>query len=130
MSRRNKPELLDELARARDLDDELRGLTAERDQLRRSVNELSKQVGLFRRDGKADEAEAAMADSRNLGQREAELAQQASGLEAELRDVLLRIPNLPHPEAPDGKSEADNPVVKGPIGLRDDYPEHQRVPHW
>ena len=33
-------------------------------------------------------------------------------------------------DAPDGASDADNPVVTGPFGLRDTFPEHQRVPHW
>ena len=27
------------------------------------------------------------------------------------------IPNLPHPDAPDGVGDADNPVVKGPVNL-------------
>ena len=39
------------------------------------------------------------------------------------------IPNLPHPDAPDGVSDADNPVVKGPF-LPESFAEHQRVPHW
>ena len=37
---------------------------------------------------------------------------------------------MPHPDAPDGASEDDNPLVTGPIGLLESYPEHQRVPHW
>jgi seryl-tRNA synthetase len=41
----------------------------------------------------------------------------------------LVIPNLPHPDLPDGDSDADNPVVRGPIGLGE-FGEHQRVPHW
>ena len=33
-------------------------------------------------------------------------------VENAIRDVLLAIPNLPHTSAPDGASEADNPVVR------------------
>ena len=47
-----------------------------------------------------------------------------------LRELLLRIPNLPSELAPDGLSEADNPVVKGPVNLPRAFPDHQRVPHW
>ncbi|MCB0984477.1 MAG: serine--tRNA ligase, partial [Ilumatobacter sp.] len=47
-----------------------------------------------------------------------------------LRDLLLRIPNLPHPDAPDGAGDHDNPVVKGPFLPEAGFPEHQRVPHW
>ena len=46
-----------------------------------------------------------------------------------LRGLLLVIPNLPYAGAPDGSSDADNPVVTGPF-LPDDFPEWQRVPHW
>jgi seryl-tRNA synthetase len=46
------------------------------------------------------------------------------------RDLLLAIPNLIHPDAPDGTSDADNPVVHGPVGLPESFGEHQRVPHW
>ena len=48
----------------------------------------------------------------------------------ELRDLLLRFPNTIHPDVPDGASDADNPVVKGPIGLPATYADFQRVPHW
>ncbi len=130
MARRAKPELLAQLDHAVRLDERLRSLTADRDEARRQVNELSKQVGGLRRDGQATEAEAAMAASRAQGERETELATEATAVEAELREVLLRIPNLPHPDAPDGAGEDDNPVVKGPVGVLAEYPAHQRVPHW
>ena len=42
---------------------------------------------------------------------------------------MLRIPNLPHPDAPAGADETENPVVKGPF-LPAEFPDHQRVPHW
>ena len=48
----------------------------------------------------------------------------------ELRGLLLRIPNLPHPDAPDGTSDADNPVVVDPTNLPGSFADHQRVPHW
>ncbi len=130
MARRGKPELLEQLDAAARLDARLRELATERDAARRQVNDLSKQVGQLRRDGKADEAEAAMAASRAHGERETALAAETATVEAELRDVLLRIPNVPSAAAPDGAGEDENPVVKGPIGVKADYPAHQRVPHW
>jgi seryl-tRNA synthetase len=129
MARRGDPSLLDQLDEAAALDARLRDLAAQRDDARRRVNELSKQVGQLRRDGKADEAEALMAESRRLGEAEMELAQDASVLDEKLHDLLLRIPNLPSELAPDGKSEADNPVIKV-VGDPDAFAEHQKVPHW
>ena len=130
MARRAKPELLDQLDEAARLDARLRELATERDDARRHVNEVSKQVGQLRRDGRADEAEQAMRASRLQGEREAELTGETAVVEHALRDVLLRIPNVPHPDAPDGAGEDDNPVVRGPIGVLAEYPIHQRVPHW
>ncbi len=49
------------------LDSRLRQLESERDDARRRINELSKQVGGLRRDGKVDEAEALQRESRVAG---------------------------------------------------------------
>jgi seryl-tRNA synthetase len=130
IARRGAPELVVQVDEAAALDGRLRDVTSRRDDARRQVNELSKQVGRLRRDGADDEAERLMAESRELGHTEAALADEAGGLEDELRQLLLRIPNLPSERAPDGLSDADNPIVKGPVNLPDAYPEHRRVPHW
>ncbi len=130
LARRGKPELLDQLAEATAIDARLRQLAVDRDDLRRQVNDLSKQVGQLRRDGQAEQAESVMTESRVLGGREAELASAADEAELALRELLLRLPNLPHPDAPDGGGEDDNPVVKGPIAMPAEWGEHQRVPHW
>jgi seryl-tRNA synthetase len=64
----------DQLDAAASLDTRLRDLAAERDGLRRRVNELSRDVGQLRAAGEVDKAEAMMAESRTLGDRERELA--------------------------------------------------------
>ena len=135
MSRRGKPELVAFLEQAAKLDERLRDITAERDVVRASVNELSKEVGQLRRSAGTGPAAAARADelaaeSRALGDQEKRLADEHTIVSGELRDLLLEIPNLPSADAPDGASDADNPVVRGPIGLPAEFPEHQRVPHW
>ena len=84
----------------------------------------------LRREGKVAEAEALQAESRALGEREQQLAAEAAELEAALRELLLRIPNIPSAESPDGVDEHDNPVVKVVGYEPDGYAEHQRVPHW
>jgi seryl-tRNA synthetase len=106
-------------------------LTGRRDQLRAEVNRLSKEVGTAKRAGDEAAAERAATESRALGGQLQQLEQDAGATEAELRDRLLRLPNLPSPDAPDGASEADNVVVRteGAITAAD-YAEHQKVPHW
>jgi len=130
MARRGRPELLDQLRDAAKLDGRLRDITAERDAAREQVNELSKQVGVRRRAGDVAGADELAAQSRELGEQERQLADEHTVVAAELRDVLLAIPNVPHPAAPDGVSEEDNPVVRGPFNLPADFAEHRRVPHW
>src|SRR5207249_3733975 len=51
-------------------------------------------------------------------------------VEAELRDLLLRLPNLPDDAAPDGDSADDNVVLRTEGFDPDSYGPHQRVPHW
>ncbi len=98
-------------------------IATERDALRAQVNELSKQVGQLRRDGDTAAAEALQAESRPIGETEKQLADEHDDVSEALRQELLVIPNLPHPDAPDGQSDADNPVVNGPF-----LPESVRRP--
>lgn len=130
MQRRAKPDLLDQIDHAIRLDGRLRDIVVERDDLRRRVNEVSKQVGTLRKAGDTAAAEALMAESRALGANEAGLAAESEEVEAVLRDLLLRIPNLPHVEAPDGTGDHDNPVIIGPVNMPATFGDHQRVPHW
>ena len=130
LARRGKPDVLRQLDSAIALDDELRRITVERDGIRAQVNELSKQVGRARRDGDSVAAEGLQTRSRELGDDEKTLAERFESVQHELREVLLRIPNTPSAEAPDGASDHDNPVVTGPVALPASFPEHRRVPHW
>jgi seryl-tRNA synthetase len=130
LARRSSPKLIDDVERAAGLDARLLDIQRERDEIRARVNSVSKDVGMLRRDGKVDEAEAMQAQSRELGATEKVLAGEHEEVSATLHELLLGIPNLPHPDAPDGASDSDNPVVIGPINLLDEYPAHQRVPHW
>jgi seryl-tRNA synthetase len=118
------------LDHARQLDARQRHLAAERDELRAQVKGLSKQVGALRGQGDTGPADALATQSRDLGAAEQRLGEEADQVAAELRDVMLRIPNVPAPEAPDGAGEADNVVVRVEDFEPDAIADHQRVPHW
>ena len=130
LARRGKPDLLVQVDEAVALDTRIREISLERDTLRAEVNDLSKQVGALRRDKKNDEAEALMERSRAGGDRERVLQSDIDTVQGALQQIMLRIPNLPHPDAPDGAGDHENPIVKGPINLPATFGEHQRVPHW
>ena len=130
LARRGTPSLIADLDLAAALDARLLAITGERNDVRARVNQLSAEVGRRRRDGDVAGAEALQAESRDLGAREKSLGVEHDETAGRLHQLLLGIPNLPHPDAPDGGSDADNPVVLGPVGLAAEVPEHQRVPHW
>ncbi len=119
-----------ELDRLAELDGRHRRLAERRDEVRAKVNHLSKEVGRLRREANHEGAEARMGASRRLGEQEKALAAEAEQVAAELRDLLLRIPNLPADDAPDGVDEADNVVVRVVGHDHEAFGDHQRVPHW
>jgi seryl-tRNA synthetase len=130
MARRNKPELMGLLSEALGFDGRMREITAERDAIRQQVNELSKQVGALRRNGDDKAAEGLQAESRSLGEKEQSLAAETDEVTAQLKDVLLRLPNIPHADVVVGADDSQNPTITGPNNLPATFPEYQRVAHW
>ena len=116
--------------RAAALDAELRSLTTRRDALRAEIRTLSNEVGKLFRDKRQEEATEMQAQSKLLGQEEKDLDARATELEVELREVMLRIPNMPAEDCPDGGGEQDNVVVRVENFDEESYAPHQRVPHW
>lgn len=112
------------------LDTEIRRLNAERDELRSRIRSLSNEVGQLMRDGQRELAQELQQESRQLGAREKDLDRQSDERSVELRELLLRIPNLPSDDAPIGAGEEENIVVRVENHDLDSYAEHQRVPHW
>ncbi len=132
LARRHDGSILEQLGQAIDLDHRRRQLTARRDAVRAQVNYLSEQVGTIRRSGGATGT-----DTERLQHRSRELRAEAKSIDDEykvvdgaLQALLLSIPNVPHPDVPDGRSDADNQIVSGPVGMPDEFGEYQRVPHW
>ena len=118
------------LERVVELDARQRQLAEERDDVRNEVNTISKEVGGLHRDGKAGEAAELQAQSRELGARAEALSADVDGLADEIREILLRVPNIPSDDTPEGLTEADNVLVRHEHWDPDAYGEHQRVPHW
>jgi seryl-tRNA synthetase len=87
-------------------------------------------VGQAKRDGDDAKAEAAQTESRDLGLDEKAIDAEHEQIAAELRDLLLRLPNLPSPDAPDGAGPAENVVLRTHGAPPESFAEHQRVPHW
>ena len=93
-------------------DAEWRELKAEGDDLRRRRNEVSSEIGELKREGDDEAAAAAIERSGELKEELAAVEERAEELEADLERALLRLPNVPHPEAPVGDDESDNVEVR------------------
>lgn len=115
---------------AQALDAEVRRISARRDALRAEIRTLSNEVGALFRRQRRDDATALQEQSRLLGMEEKQLDALHDERADELRDLMLRIPNLPAVDCPDGAGEADNVVVRVEQFDADSYAEHQRVAHW
>ncbi|MCU0271710.1 MAG: serine--tRNA ligase [Acidimicrobiales bacterium] len=102
----------------------------ERDDVRAEINRISKEVGALHREGRGAEAEERKAESRALGERERSLDALTTELASQIREHLLRLPNLPAAACPDGAGEEDNVVLRREGWDPDAYGDHQRVPHW
>ena len=97
--------------------DEVLAVDAERRKLETALQQcnadrkrLSKEIGGARSRG---ENSAALEERvRQIGNETAELVRQTDVAEERQRDLLLNIPNLPHPNAPIGATAADNPIVR------------------
>lgn len=94
------------------LDGERRGILVEVEELKNRRNTSSKEIGGLMKAGKRDEAESLKEEVRVTNTRIGELEVEVSRLEEEIRDLMLRMPNIPHESVPEGKSEEDNPEVR------------------
>jgi seryl-tRNA synthetase len=99
-----------DVAAFQELDRKRRAVLTETEQLKAARNAASQEISKLRKEG-VDTAERQQ-EVRALGEKTAALDEQAAGLEQEFRDLLVRIPNVPHESVPVGKSADDNVEVK------------------
>ncbi len=109
-----------------DLDKRRRQCLTESENLKADRNQATLEIGKLRKEG-VDTTEKQQA-VRAMADRMAELDRQAAKLDDEFRDVLSRVPNIPHESVPIGKSEADNVEVRR-WGSPRDF-SFQPKPHW
>lgn len=109
------------------LDEERRALISQVDAMRARRNEVSPKVGQLKKEGREEEAEPLVLEMRELGERTAELQARSSEVEAQVRDLLLSIPNIPMEGVPPGGEECN--VVLRERGEAREFDFEPR-PHW
>lgn len=94
------------------LDEQRRKALAEVESLKALRNKVSKEIGALMGQKKIDEANAKKAETKDLGDKIADLDKAATGVEAARDTLMLRLPNLPHESVALGKTAEDNPEVR------------------
>jgi len=74
--------------------------------------QLSKQIGALMSQGKADEAESIKKEVRTLGEKISTLDEASEHAGTRQTELLMSIPNLPHPNCPVGADEDANPEIR------------------
>jgi len=91
-------------------------------------NSLAREIGILYKAGKAAEANQLKEKTSELKELAKELSTTFEKTKKELEEALLKVPNLPHPSVPPGKTPEENEIVYQE-GVIPDLPG-TAVPHW
>lgn len=111
-----------------ELDKQRREAQKQRDDNAAQLNKMAAQIGALMKQGKKEEAQAAKQQVGTLKAANKEIDDRLTGIEEEIRQILLSVPNVPYKGVPEGKSSSDN-VVEKTGGKMPDLPA-DALPHW
>ena len=112
------------------LDAEFRALKKEGDELRAGRNKLSKQIGALMGQGKREEAEEVKKQVAANAERLAAGEKRCEELEAEIKRIMMTLPNIIDPSVPIGKDDSENVEVQKygePVTPAFEVPYHTEI---
>ncbi len=107
---RKKPQAFLNVEKFRALEAERKTLQTRTEELQSQRNSLSKQIGMLK--SKGESTDQVMADVASIKTELDASALRLDALQAELQDMLLAVPNLPHESVPVGADEHGNVEVR------------------
>ena len=110
------------------LDSSRREIQLKTDMMQAEMNRISKEIGALMKEGRKSEAEAAREKTYSLKEEIKLLSDKILPLESELRNEIIRLPNLPHESVTKGFG-ADNNVKVREGGMIPVLPG-SALPHW
>jgi seryl-tRNA synthetase len=118
-------EILDKII---SLDTERRDIQTRTDQMQGEMNRISKEIGSLMKEGKKNEADTAKERTYKLKEEIKTLSDKLIPLDNELKNEIVKLPNLPHESVAPGHGADDNVKVRegGIIPVLPD----SAVPHW
>ncbi len=111
-----------------ELDEKRRSTQTKLDNTLAEANKLSKEIGLFFKAGKAQEANVLKEKTGTLKEDSKRLGDDLNTVADELQAILYQIPNVPHQSVPAGNTDEDNEEVfkEGEIPTLNT----DALPHW
>ena len=107
---RKTPQAFLNVEKFRALETERKTLQTRTEELQSQRNSLSKQIGMLK--AKGESTDQVMADVASIKTELDASALRLDALQAEIQDLLLAVPNLPHESVPVGADEHDNVEVR------------------
>lgn len=107
-------------------DERHRATLLEIEALRHRRNRVSEEIARMKKAGQP--ADNLMTDMRQVSDTIKQLDKKLAEDEAIIQNILMEIPNIPHPSVPIGKDSAENPVVKT-VGQQPAF-DFTPKPHW
>jgi seryl-tRNA synthetase len=110
------------------LDASRREIQSKTDQMQSEMNIISREIGTMMKDGKKDEAEAAKQKTYALKEEIKTLSDKLIIIDTDLKNEIIRLPNLPHESVAQGHGADDNILVRegGVLPTVSD----SALPHW
>ncbi|MFO7932618.1 MAG: serine--tRNA ligase [Bacteroidales bacterium] len=105
----NQPEVLTDILSR---DDERRRLQVETNRLQAELNRLSKEIGILFQKGEKEKATELRNRSTAIKQKVEESGHRLQETSDVLNELLLQVPNVPHPSVPEGNTEEDNRLIR------------------
>ncbi|MDA0378994.1 MAG: serine--tRNA ligase [Bacteroidetes bacterium] len=109
-------------------DTERRELIAQTQDTQTRSNAAAREIGTLMKEGRKEEAQAAIAESSQLKATLKELEEKERLVQEKVDALLLEVPNVPHDSVPVGRTPADN-VVAFEWGTPREF-DFEAVPHW
>ena len=119
------PDLIDRFV---EIDTRRLTLLAEAENLKNRRNTVSREIAELKQRGANAQAEPLIIEMRDVSVRIKELDTELAGVQDQLQDIVMSIPNLCDDAVPTGKDDRDNLEVKQ-WGEKPDFP-FAPLPHW
>ncbi len=103
-------------------------LLTEVEQLKNRRNTVSREIASLKKAGAHQEAEPLIQEMRQVSERIKSLDRELAGVQDELQEIVMAIPNLCDDSVPDGRDDSDNVEVRR-WGKRPEFSFPPR-PHW